>query len=266
MMANRDPMSWWRRHHGRAAKMTVEFERRQPKKAAPGQHLLLATAADSLSKVAGGIESARLNETLTSAGDAMGGAITALSTFDDAGRLVVRACVNIADISVGQVLDMDTTLAGRVIRAGVPGRVTSHRDEGLFLPGAAQSYGPSMAAPIRSGGGIIGAISIGRLIGEPDYTSDDLAELAAFADFVGVALDVEKARYSREATLAAEARAKLADELLATVVGDLLKAATGIYAVLGRVPRSGCGIVRLHQRRGRSHRSPPRRSRDRAAG
>ncbi|HEX4430918.1 MAG TPA: GAF domain-containing protein [Frankiaceae bacterium] len=202
----------------------------------PRRHLLLKTAADSLPKLADGIESARLNETLTSASDAMGGAITALSTFDDEGQLVVRACVNVPDISVGQVLDMDTTLAGRIIRSGAPGRVTSHRDEGLFLPGAQRSYGSSMAAPIRSGDSIIGAISVGRLIGQLEYTDDDLAELAAFATFVGVALDLEKEQQRREADLAFEARAGLADELLSTVVGDLLKAATGIYAVLGRVP------------------------------
>jgi hypothetical protein len=117
---------------------------------------------------------------------------------------------------------------------GEPVRVTNRSDEGLYEPSGVK-YGPAMAVPIKVGKVVIGAASVGRLAGEPEYTEADLDELAAFGEFMGVLIELERTRSLRQAAALVEAQERVAHRVFDAAVTDLMRATTGMYGLLSAV-------------------------------
>lgn len=88
-----------------------------------------------------------------------------------------------------------------------------------------------MAVPIKANGTIVGAVSVGRFVGEPAYTDADLSSLVAFGDVLAIVDGLERDR-AAHATAETELRNRLGHRLFEVVASDLLQTSTGIYGVL----------------------------------
>ena len=141
-------------------------------------------------------------------------------------------------LSRGASVQLDATAAGRAILAGKPILLDDIRAEGTLREAARRGLGPAMAVPLVSiDGTTFGSVSIARRAAREKYTHDDLAQVNAFANLVGVALELDRAFRDRELKSTADDHARIAADLHDHVIQDLFATGMHLESVATLLPR-----------------------------
>ncbi|TDP96204.1 GAF domain-containing sensor histidine kinase [Labedaea rhizosphaerae] len=148
----------------------------------------------------------------------------------DQDRLQLQAATGIfADEAPGRLLDMDTSLAGQVVRSARPVRTQGYPDTGDTH--VAARIGSVVVVPIASGGVVIGALGVGRLAPRRSYTDADIGHLVEFAEHVGLAMELSRARTRTRDRGAAEVD-RISVELDKQVVQRLFAVSLGLEGLM----------------------------------
>jgi signal transduction histidine kinase len=138
---------------------------------------------------------------------------------------------------VGQVVDLDHSIAGRVIQSGKPVLST---DFSMDFPDSVPlvEVGSAIAAPlVDDDSQVLGAITVARGLGQHAFTAEDRDQLAAFTSHVGVAMALDQARSDHEAMRLIEDHDRIAADLHDHVIQQLFAVGMGLQGILRTLPR-----------------------------
>lgn len=130
---------------------------------------------------------------------------------------------------LGLVTDLESSMAGQVIRSGTPVLVADHQEiSGAELP---VPIGSLVMVPLLTGDETIGTLSVGRLAGRHPFTETDMTHLAGFAGHAGVAVELERARTERQDRRLIDDRDRIAVDLNKHVMQDLVSVGLSLQGV-----------------------------------
>ena len=139
----------------------------------------------------------------------------------------------------GDIVSLDRTLVGRVIRSGRPvltGPDTAFHAEDLNDPG--NGTGAVIGVPVPGPAGAVrGVLVVAHPRGGAWFTSSDRDRLARFAGHAGVALELDRARQERESLLRLEDHERIAADLHDQVIQELFATAMGLQSLLSQLTR-----------------------------
>ncbi len=139
----------------------------------------------------------------------------------------------------GRVLDPDTTVCGRVIRAGKPIAYRDFADDGARGEDMPAGIAAVLAAPLPTADQeVIGALAVGRATGRTPFDEDEGAELAGFATHAGFALSVEDARAGRELARLLADHDRIAADLHNHVIRELFAVGIGLQGLTHSLERT----------------------------
>jgi signal transduction histidine kinase len=147
----------------------------------------------------------------------------------DNGEWMMRARAGLfGGYPVGTSMDTGATLTGRIIRS-------ARSEVGSDFQGEIagdHSYVAAIGAPILGvAGQVLGVVGVARWAGHPLFTEEDVELLAHFAQEVGAALDLDRARHHQEAARLGEERDRIAADLHDHVIQELFATAMGLQNV-----------------------------------
>lgn len=159
-----------------------------------------------------------------------------LALLTESGRLeITTALGGPADHTLGQALDLDSSIAGQVVRSGAPCLTDDYAAAGFAELGV--PVGSVVVVPLSAGERAIGALSVGRLAGQRRFTQADMGHLAGFAGHAGVAIELERARTDQQARRIVDEHDRIGSSLNEHVSGKLLAVATGLQGLAGASTR-----------------------------
>jgi signal transduction histidine kinase len=136
---------------------------------------------------------------------------------------------------VALAVNSPDTFIGGVLTSGQPARTDDYgRDfrEVVSAHGIPPRYGPIMGVPLRTRAGtVLGALSVSRGPGGDPFTSSDLEHLARFSGYVGVAMELDRARDEGEARRQVLDHERIAADLHDHVIQELFAASLGLSNV-----------------------------------
>jgi signal transduction histidine kinase len=153
-------------------------------------------------------------------------------------RWTVRFAVgDQAQSLVGHVVDLERSIAGRVIQSGKPVLSTDFSTdfpdrEPLF--GVGSAIGAPLVDDDRQ---VLGAITVAREPGRPAFTEEDREQLSAFTNHVGVAMALDQARSDHETMRLIEDHDRIAADLHDHVIQQLFAVGMGLQGILRTLPR-----------------------------
>lgn len=152
-----------------------------------------------------------------------------LKTLDDEWTVRARSGEN-SGITLGEMVDPESSLAGRVIRSAEIELVDDYTSE---IAGARlTAFTAAIGAPILGETGqVLGVLSIARATGRPLFTAEDAELLGNFTRQIGAALDLDRARSDREAARLTEERDRIAADLHDHVIQELFATAMGLQNI-----------------------------------
>jgi two-component system, NarL family, sensor histidine kinase DevS len=142
-----------------------------------------------------------------------------------------------AEDLVGHVVDLEQSIAGRVIQSGKPVLST---DFSIDFPDREPllDVGSAIGAPlVDDDRQVLGAITVGRRPGRQAFTEEDREQLAAFTSHVGVAMALDQARSDHEAMRLIEDHDRIAADLHDHVIQQLFAVGMGLQGILRTLPR-----------------------------
>ncbi len=133
---------------------------------------------------------------------------------------------------VGSRVDLDGSVAGRVLDRGLPARTCGSGPGVVVIDGLlpANASGAVIALPVRTPEVAMGALCLLRSSEEP-FTSGDLKIVLAFADQAAAALHIGDLREARERLRVLEDRERIARDLHDSVIQDLFAAGMALDSV-----------------------------------
>ncbi|WP_163507187.1 GAF domain-containing protein [Fodinicola acaciae] len=161
--------------------------------------------------------------------------VASLILPEDTGEWIVRASSGVyADEVVGQVVDLDRTLAGRVIRSGKPAIVTDYQRD--VHPAGAISVHTALAVPLLAeDDAVIGVITVARTPDRPPFTPAQLEQLAGFTGHVGMAMALARARADQDVLRTVEDHDRIAADLHDHVIQELFATGMGLQSLAPRI-------------------------------
>jgi signal transduction histidine kinase len=138
---------------------------------------------------------------------------------------------------VGQVVDVDNSIAGKVIESGKP---VLSADFSTDFPGSQPlvNVGSAIGAPLLDEDNRTrGALTVARLQGQRRFTEEDRDQLAAFTNHVGIAMALDQARSDHEARSLIEDHDRIAADLHDHVIQQLFAVGMGLQGILRTLPR-----------------------------
>ena len=133
----------------------------------------------------------------------------------------------------GQVLDIDRTLAGSVIRSGKPVLIDDYRAEGGQPDDLPAGVGPAMSAPLLTADKrVMGALTVARATGQLPFCDADLEQFAGFTAHVSVALALDRARGDRESARTLQEHDRIAADLHDHVIQELFATGMGLAGMV----------------------------------
>jgi signal transduction histidine kinase len=136
---------------------------------------------------------------------------------------------------VALAVDSADTFIGGVLTSGIAAKTDDYgRDfrEVVSVHGIPPRYGPIMGVPLRARDGtVLGALSVSRGPGGEPFTSVDLEDLARFSGYVGVAIELDRARDETEARRRVQDHERIAADLHDHVIQELFAASLGLSNV-----------------------------------
>jgi GAF domain-containing protein len=153
-----------------------------------------------------------------------------LALLADSGRLEVTAALGVlAEHVLGMTVDLESSLAGQVVRSGLPSLTDDYATAGFAeLP---VPIGSVVVVPLVAGDQPIGALSVGRLAGQRRFTQADMGHLAGFASHAGVAIELGRARADQQALRIVDEHDRIGSSLHEHVNGKLFAVATGLQGL-----------------------------------
>ncbi len=159
------------------------------------------------------------------AAEVLHAAACAVSVRTD-GRLQVAGGSGALTPLIGGELPMDTSLAGRVISSVEVLQIHHLRDiSTMDLPKDVPD-GPTLGVPIAVGGATIAALTPVRAVGEPVFSTGEVATAEALAAQAALAFELERSRHDHEQMMLATDRERIARDLHDHVIQQLF--ATGM--------------------------------------
>jgi two-component system, NarL family, sensor histidine kinase DevS len=138
---------------------------------------------------------------------------------------------------VGHAVDLDHSIAGRVIQSGKPVLST---DFSMDFPDSVPlvEIGSAIGAPlVDDDSQVLGAITVARRLGLHAFTAEDRDQLAAFTSHVGVAMALDQARSDHETMRLIEDHDRIAADLHDHVIQQLFAVGMGLQGILRTLPR-----------------------------
>ncbi|CAN5217023.1 two-component system sensor histidine kinase [soil metagenome] len=155
------------------------------------------------------------------------------------GQWAIRAGIGLTTDAISrQIIETELTLAGQVLRSGRPALVDDYAntfsDYGDGFPG---QIGSVIGVPmIGRNQQILGALTVGRLHGRRAFTEDDVEQLVNFTNYVGIALELDRARADREDARTLEDHERIAADLHDHVIQELFATGMGIQSFAASLP------------------------------
>ena len=130
------------------------------------------------------------------------------------------------------VVELRSTVAGRVLAHGLPVVTTGDQASGVVVEGRLPVSGAAavLALPLRTPEVVLGALCLVRPSGRP-YADDDVTVARSFADQAAAALHIGDLREARERLRVMEDRERIARDLHDSVIQDLFAAGLALDAV-----------------------------------
>ena len=153
----------------------------------------------------------------------------------------VQAAAGALTDRVGEVVNLDRTLVGRVIRSGKPVLVGHYAAEfdtenlGDLPDGIGAVIAVPVHGPDRS---VRGALVVGHTENLAYFTMNDRDHLARFAGQAGVALELEDARREQETLRQLEDRERIAADLHDHVIQELFATGMGLQSMVTGLTRA----------------------------
>ncbi|VVJ21673.1 Uncharacterised protein [Amycolatopsis camponoti] len=153
-----------------------------------------------------------------------------LALLSEAGRVEVTAAIGVlAEHVLGTVVDLDGSLAGQVVRSGIPSLTDDYAAAGFAdLP---VPIGSVVVVPLSAGQRVMGVLSVGRLAGRRGFTRADMGHLAGFASHAGVAIELQRVRVEKQAVRIVDEHDRIGSSLNEHVSGKLHAVATGLQGL-----------------------------------
>jgi signal transduction histidine kinase len=136
----------------------------------------------------------------------------------------VQAAAGALASTTGQVVELDHTLAGRVIRSG----------KAVLLSDWEAEFGAVIGVPLLAAHDrVLGALIVARLPGRPVFTETDKQLLAGFAGHAGLALELDRARVEHESLSKIADHGRIAADLHDHVIQELFATGMGMESLIG---------------------------------
>lgn len=159
-------------------------------------------------------------------------ALVAIRTDDD--RLMIQSAMGpLAENMVGNLMLIDESVAAPVFRSGQALLVPDYPARGAAAVEVRAEIGSVVVVPLEADGYVEAALAVGRLSGQPSFTTSALDELAAFVRRAGTAREVERAREERQMARLVEDRARIRADLHDHVIQELFAATMALHSVAG---------------------------------
>jgi signal transduction histidine kinase len=164
--------------------------------------------------------------------------VAALVLADGEKEWTVQAAVGVtATDLVGQVVDLDNSIAGKVIESGKP---VLSADFSTDFPESQPlvHVGSAIGAPlVDEDNRTRGALTVARLQGQHRFTEEDRDQLAAFTNHVGIAMALDQARSDHEVRSLIEDHDRIAADLHDHVIQQLFAVGMGLQGIVRTLPR-----------------------------
>ncbi len=95
-----------------------------------------------------------------------------------------------------------------------------------------REMGPVAVVPLAGGGTVLGALVVSRLAARSSFGAADVTALSRFANYAGIALDLDRAAGDRERLHLHDDRARIAAELHDQVVRQLFAVGMGLEGII----------------------------------
>ncbi len=156
-----------------------------------------------------------------------------LVSAESGGLVEVVAAAGRVDVDrlVGMALP-ETSLAARVIAAGGPVSLPRLTGEIDTTPYGDVPQGPAVGAPARSERGVIGVLSVTRVLGGVAFTDEDAVATQGLADQAALATELSRAREDAERLLLADDRDRIARDLHDLVIQRLFATGMSLQGIL----------------------------------
>ncbi|MEU4524717.1 GAF domain-containing protein [Amycolatopsis sp. NPDC024027] len=190
----------------------------------------LAASTEITQRLFAGNDEHPLDMVLRHAQDGASADFATLALLSESGRLEVTAAIGVlAGCVLGTGVELDGSLAGQVVRSGVPSLTDDYAAAGFAdLP---VPIGSVVVVPLSAGEHAIGALSVARLAGRRGLTEADMAHLAGFASHAGVAIELQRARVEKQAVRIVDEHDRIGSSLNEHVSGKLHAVATGLQGL-----------------------------------
>jgi signal transduction histidine kinase len=157
---------------------------------------------------------------------------------DDPAKLEVGTARGVDEESLeGTFLDAEGSIAGSVLEGLHPRLVNDGDREEIALP-SGNRLGPVMALPLVVGSRAEGALIVARVHGAMSFSPADLEMAADFAGQASVAMELAKARATRQRMLLLEDRGRIARDLHDHVIQQLFATGLELQSLAGVIAPS----------------------------
>jgi DNA-binding NarL/FixJ family response regulator len=117
-------------------------------------------------------------------------------------QLRVEAAIGVgAAEEISRMSDRRTSLAGQVMLAGAPIMVTDYRQ---LSEGACSQFAALAVVPLLAGERVLGALTVARVVAGLPFSESDIGQLAGYANYAGLAMELDRARADQLRALEAE--------------------------------------------------------------
>jgi GAF domain-containing protein len=165
------------------------------------------------------------------------GAALLLPTDDPASLLVAATDGELLAEFEHTRFPVEGSLSGLTLAAGRTVVVDDLADDPrLGSSPVAGAVGPAIAAPLGRDGLPRGVLAVYRRREAETVSPAEVEMISAFALHAGLALELARARLDQETGRLAAERERIAEQLNADVMSELLSISTGLYGVLPRIP------------------------------
>ncbi|WP_394768941.1 GAF domain-containing protein [Lacisediminihabitans sp.] len=157
---------------------------------------------------------------------------------DDPAKLAVGTARGVDEESLeGTLVDAEGSIAGSVLEGLHPRLVNDGDRDEISLPSGAR-LGPVMALPLMVGSQAEGALIVARLHDSMSFSPADLEMAADFAGQASVAMELAKARATRQRMLLLEDRGRIARDLHDHVIQQLFATGLELQSLAGAIAPS----------------------------
>jgi GAF domain-containing protein len=133
-------------------------------------------------------------------------------------------------MSAGMLFPREEAPAAEVIATGQP--LLLERPPGPVHQVSDRPMGPVAVVPLKAGREVVGALVVSRLLDKTPFGSPDVIALSRFADYAGIALDLDRALADRERLQLHDDRARIAGQLNDQVVRQLFAVGMGLEGLI----------------------------------